>query len=175
MAGSGGEGEFRVTDRRRRVEEVESPSAPPRVEEPEPPPAPPRAAGRESAPAEAAQPPHAREEAPPRPDEQPVATPSEPAQSGARDTRRAAGRERSLEGLFIMLASSAVAALGQAPDPLTGQVREKDPAAAAEAIDLLALLREKTDGHRTPRETRLLDGLIYDLQMRYVEATRSGL
>jgi hypothetical protein len=74
-----------------------------------------------------------------------------------------------------MLASSAVAALGQAPDPLTGQVREKDPAAAAEAIDLLALLREKTDGHRTPRETRLLDGLIYDLQMRYVEATRSGL
>jgi hypothetical protein len=40
---------------------------------------------------------------------------------------------------------------------MTGQVRDTIIAAAG-AIDLLALLREKTEGHRTSGETRLLDG-----------------
>jgi hypothetical protein len=74
----------------------------------------------------------------------------------------------------MMLGSSAVIALGEAPDPVTGE-RQRDPAHAAELIDLLALLREKTEGHRTLEESQLLDELIYDLQLRYVSATkRSG-
>src|SRR5204863_6733496 len=63
--------------------------------------------------------------------------------------------ERSLVGLFMMLASSAVVSLGDAPDPLTGQ-RRRDLENAADAIDLLALLREKTEGHRSPEETQVL-------------------
>src|SRR5262245_65840483 len=55
--------------------------------------------------------------------------------------------ERSLAGLFMMLASSAVVALGHAPDPLTGQ-RQTDLVQAAEAIDPLLLLRAKTGGPR---------------------------
>jgi hypothetical protein len=74
-----------------------------------------------------------------------------------------------------MLATSALVALGQAADPLTGQGHDKDPGAAADAIDLLVLLREKTEGHRSPREARLLDELIYDLQLRYVAATTPRL
>lgn len=82
--------------------------------------------------------------------------------------------ERSLVGLFMMLASSAVVSLGDAPDPLTGQ-RRRDLENAADAIDLLALLREKTEGHRSPEETQVLGELLYDLQLRYVNATkRSG-
>jgi len=82
--------------------------------------------------------------------------------------------ERSLVGLFMMLASSAVVSLGDAPDPLTGQ-RGRDLENAADAIDLLALLREKTEGHRSPEETQVLGELLYDLQLRYVNATkRSG-
>lgn len=82
--------------------------------------------------------------------------------------------ERSLVGLFMMLASSAVVSLGDAPDPLTGQ-RHRDLENAADAIDLLALLREKTEGHRSPEETQVLGELLYDLQLRYVNATkRSG-
>jgi hypothetical protein len=73
-----------------------------------------------------------------------------------------------------MLASSAMVALGEGADPETGQAR-KDPAAAAGAIDLLVLLREKTEGNRTPRETQLLAELIYDLQLRYVAATKPRL
>jgi len=82
--------------------------------------------------------------------------------------------ERSLVGLFMMLASSAVIALGDAPDPVTGQ-RHHDPAHAADAIELLILLREKTEGNRSAEESQVLDNLLYDLQLRYVNATkRSG-
>ena len=81
--------------------------------------------------------------------------------------------ERSLAGLFMMLASSAMVALGHAPDPLTGQ-RQTDLVQAADAIDLLALLREKTEGHRSGDESRILDELIYDLQLRYVHVTKQS-
>ena len=81
--------------------------------------------------------------------------------------------ERSLAGLFMMLASSAVVALGHAPDPLTGQ-RQTDLVQAAEAIDLLLLLREKTEGHRSDGESRMLEELIYDLQLRYVHVTKQS-
>jgi hypothetical protein len=66
-----------------------------------------------------------------------------------------------------------VVALGHAPDPLTGQ-HQVDLIQAADAIDLLVLLREKTEGHRSGDETRMLDELIYDLQLRYVRATKQS-
>ena len=125
MAPSEREDVFKVTDRRRRVDEDE-PSRP--------------------APADP---------------EPPQIAPPEPGPTG----------ERSLAGLFMMLASSAVVALGDAPDPLTGQ-RQIDMAQAADAIDLLILLREKTEGHRSPDENRILEEVLYDLQLRYVHATK---
>jgi Domain of unknown function (DUF1844) len=78
---------------------------------------------------------------------------------------------RDLTGLFIMLASSAAIAMGDAPDPVTGR-RHSDLVHAGEAIDLLVLLQEKTDGRRSVEESQVLEGLIYDLQLRYVEATK---
>lgn len=82
-----------------------------------------------------------------------------------------AAQERNLVGLFMMLASSAVISIGDAPDPVTGQ-RHHDLANAADAIDLLRLLREKTEGHRTAEETQVVDDVLYDLQLRYVNATK---
>jgi len=82
-----------------------------------------------------------------------------------------AASERTLIGLFMMLASEALIALGDAPDPVTGQ-RQRELSHASSVIELLTLLREKTEGNRTAQETRALDDLIYDLQMRYVEATK---
>jgi len=73
----------------------------------------------------------------------------------------------------MTLATEAVVALGDVPDPATGE-RRRDVAAAAEAIDLLLLLRQKTEGNRTPEETNVLDELLYDLQLRYVRATKSA-
>ena len=109
----------------------------------------------------------ARDDEPARP-----APPSAPPPTAERERPRPAREpERDLTGLFVMLASSAALAMGDAPDPVTGE-RHYDLAHAAEAIDLLALLREKTEGRRSMEETQVLEGLIYDLQLRYVEATK---
>ena len=78
-----------------------------------------------------------------------------------------------LRGLFIMLASSALVNLGEAADPATGE-RVLDLEQAKEAIDLLALLRVKTNGNRTDQESHLLEEMLYDLQLRFVNAARSA-
>ena len=79
--------------------------------------------------------------------------------------------EPSLVGLFMMLASSALIALGEAPDPATGE-RHDDLASAADVIEVLTLLRARTEGRRLAEETQVLEEVIYDLQLRYVNATR---
>ena len=81
--------------------------------------------------------------------------------------------KRSLVGLFMMLASFALAALEGVRDPSGGQLN-RDPQQAAELIDILILLRERTEGRRTPEESQALDELVYDLQLRYVKATKSS-
>lgn len=86
---------------------------------------------------------------------------------------RASAEHRSLVDLFMMLGTEAVVALGDAPDPATGQQEPILPH-AAEVIDLLLLLREKTEGNRTEEETEILQQLLYDLQLRYVRATKSA-
>jgi len=78
---------------------------------------------------------------------------------------------RSLVGLFMMLGSSALMAMGET-DPTTGQRGQRDLPMAAEVIDVLALLRDKTDGRRSAEESQVLDELLYDLQLRYVDATK---
>lgn len=104
--------------------------------------------------------------APPPPRQEPSRAAPPPAAAP-----RIADADRNLAGLFVMLASSAALALGEAPDPVTGEMH-LDVEQAGEMIDLLVLLREKTEGNRTPEETQVLDELIYDLQLRYVAATR---
>jgi uncharacterized protein DUF1844 len=79
-----------------------------------------------------------------------------------------------LQGLFIMLASSALVNLGEAADPETGE-RTVDLAQAKEAIDLLSLLRGKTEGNRTERESHLLEEMLYDLQLRFVRAAKGAV
>jgi len=82
--------------------------------------------------------------------------------------RPATGRP-DLQGLFVMFASSALINLGEAEDPVTGE-RHVDLEQAQEAIDLLLLLREKTEGNRTDQESRLLEQVLYDLELRFVQA-----
>lgn len=83
-------------------------------------------------------------------------------------------RERSLVGLFAMLGSLAVHALGAVPDPSAGQV-PPDLEQASELIDLLMLLRERTEGRRSAEESEVLEQVIYDLQVRWISvATPPG-
>jgi hypothetical protein len=46
--------------------------------------------------------------------------------------------------------------------------------AAQQTIDILEMLAEKTKGNLSEEEDKLLGTLLYDLRMRYVEATRGA-
>jgi len=72
----------------------------------------------------------------------------------------------------LSLSHSALVHLGDAPDPSGGPAR-RDVAMAKQTIDLLAVLQQKTEGNLTGEEERLLDQVLYDLRMRYVEVARS--
>lgn len=70
------------------------------------------------------------------------------------------------------LATNAAAALGAVPHPATGQ-RTLDLDSGKFWIDVLAMLREKTNGNLHAKEAQLLDSLLGDLRMQYVTMVRA--
>lgn len=96
-----------------------------------------------------------------------------PAESVEKPSASSSGPETELGPDFasfvLSLAAGAQAGLGIAPHPVTGK-REVHLGQAKYSIDLLGLLQEKTRGNLTPEEGQLIEALLYDLRMRYVEA-----
>lgn len=70
------------------------------------------------------------------------------------------------------LVGQAQVGLGLRPDPVNGKT-EKDLPSTRQAIDLLAMLDEKTRGNLTPAEARLLGAVLADLRLAYVRAAKS--
>ena len=62
--------------------------------------------------------------------------------------------------------------LGRIENPAT-QKAETDLPAAREVIDLLGMLREKTQGNLTPEEQNLLDTWLYQLRMAFSQVASS--
>lgn len=75
--------------------------------------------------------------------------------------------EASFSVLLMSIASSAVMAMGLAPDPQSGQVSQ-DKELARFNIDLLVVLQDKTKGNLSSDESKFLENLVSDLQMKYV-------
>ncbi len=63
------------------------------------------------------------------------------------------------------LASQALMQFGEIPNPISGQ-REANPAYAAYTVQLLRILREKTEGRRSPEEDEYLLRMLEDLDGR---------
>ncbi len=99
-----------------------------------------------------------------------TASPRVESTSGSSQPRRPRATGPDLQGLFVMFPGSALINLGEAADPVTGETHA-DLEQAREAIDLLLLLRDKTSGNRTEQESRFLEDVLYDLQMRFVRAS----
>jgi len=74
----------------------------------------------------------------------------------------------------VSLASSAAIHFGDLPDPTTGQRTEVNLEGAAQMIDILALLEEKTRGNLTLEEREVLDQVLYELRLRFVDASGGG-
>ena len=73
---------------------------------------------------------------------------------------------------FIMsLSSSAYYHLGDMPDPATGK-KELNLPAVQQTIDMLNMLKAKTKGNLKEDENKLLEQLIYELQVKYVAKSK---
>jgi hypothetical protein len=77
-------------------------------------------------------------------------------------------------GFVLSLAHTAAVHLGDVPDPGTGQPAPRNLGAAQQMIEILALLEEKTRGNLTAEERQLLEQIVYELKMRFVEVSRTG-
>jgi hypothetical protein len=85
------------------------------------------------------------------------------------DDERASRFPSDFLGLLISLGAQGSMLLmggpeGEAPD-LEG---------ARSLIELLGALKEKTEGRRTAQEDQLIDGLLYELRMAFVQATKAA-
>ena len=73
----------------------------------------------------------------------------------------------------VGLSTQALAALGEISDPVSG-ARSKDLEAAQQLIDIIGMLREKTRGNLDPDEDGLIEAILFDLRMKYVELARQS-
>ncbi|HVV16834.1 MAG TPA: DUF1844 domain-containing protein [Polyangia bacterium] len=73
---------------------------------------------------------------------------------------------------ILSLGSSALLHLGELEHPEAGDARQ-DLSLAKHTIDILAMLDEKTKGNLSPAEEKLMESLLFDLRLRYVEATKT--
>ena len=72
---------------------------------------------------------------------------------------------------ILSLASSVQVHMGLIPNPGTGKP-EKNLNLAKQTIDILGVLQEKTKGNLEEGEDKLLEGILYDLRMKYVELNK---
>ena len=77
----------------------------------------------------------------------------------------------SFTAFVFSLTSSAAIHFGDIPDPVTGQPGDVDLEGASQMIDILALLEQKTRGNLTAEERSLLDQVLYELRVRFIEAS----
>jgi hypothetical protein len=74
----------------------------------------------------------------------------------------------------LSLAGTAALHFGDLPDPATGQTAPPNLEAASQMIEILALLDQKTRGNLTAEERQVLEQILYELRLRFVEASGGG-
>lgn len=79
--------------------------------------------------------------------------------------------ELSFTAFVVSLASTAAVHLGDLPDPATGQRLEPNLEGAKQMIEILELLEEKTRGNLTAEERTVLEQILYELRMHFIEVS----
>lgn len=72
----------------------------------------------------------------------------------------------------LSLSTSVLYHLGLVPDPESGTPAEPNLVLARQTIDTLEVLQEKTRGNLDADESHLLESLLYELRMRFVDASK---
>jgi len=76
-------------------------------------------------------------------------------------------------GFVLSLAHTTAVHLGDVPDPISGGTTEPKLEAAFQMIEILGLLEEKTRGNLTAEERQLLEQVLYELRMRFMEVQKA--
>ncbi len=79
--------------------------------------------------------------------------------------------EVSFNSLIFSLSSTVFFHLGEIADPQSGK-KAKDLPLAKHTIDIIAMLKEKTEGNLTEEEKKFIENILTDLRWRYVNATK---
>jgi Domain of unknown function (DUF1844) len=75
--------------------------------------------------------------------------------------------------IVASFAAQASVALGQMPNPMTNK-QEVNLELAKHAIDTLAILEQKTKGNLTADESAMLEGVLHQMRLSYLEAQKAG-
>jgi hypothetical protein len=105
-----------------------------------------------------------------RPADEPARPSGEPVGAQAQHSAEALP-EINFSTFIISLSTQALMHLGEIADPMSGKA-EMDLPGAKQMIDILSLLQEKTRGNLNPGEQQLVEDILYDLRMRYVDAVK---
>ena len=89
-------------------------------------------------------------------------------QPGAQDL---GPQDLTFASFVVGLSTEALALMGEMPHPATGE-RMHDLVGAQQLIDIIAILQDKTRGNLSHDEDTLLDAILFDLRMKYVEKAR---
>jgi hypothetical protein len=112
------------------------------------------------------------EDAEPAVDEKPPIKEEEkevpPKEATAADGDESPLPEVNFASFIFSLSTSAMYHFGDFPDPVTKEGKRNLPA-AKQTIDILSILKTKTEGNLDENEKQLLDGILYELRMRFVK------
>ncbi len=89
-------------------------------------------------------------------------------QPGAQDL---GPQDLSFASFVVGLSTEALALMGEMPHPATGE-RMHDLVGAQQLIDIIGILQDKTRGNLSHDEDTLIDAILFDLRMKYVEKAR---
>ena len=81
--------------------------------------------------------------------------------------------EASLTALMHLLTEQALMSMG-VPHPMMKEVPPANPVVARFYVDLLSVLKEKTEASRTDAESAQLDEILYQLRMRVMDLKPSA-
>jgi hypothetical protein len=98
-------------------------------------------------------------------------------ETGSDDEKKEQPEDHYLEVNFasfvLSLSTSAMYHFGDFPDPVSKKAERNLPA-AKQTIDILSMLKDKTAGNLDEGEKNLIDGMLFELRIRYVKEKDRG-
>lgn len=92
--------------------------------------------------------------------------------TGAAGSSHGGAPPMDFSSFVLSLATTGMVHLGEIVDPAVGQKRENLDG-AKQLIEILSVLKKKTEGNLSAEETRLLEGLLHELRLSFLGKTKT--